>query len=243
MVKGNKKKATDIKKSTNTKKITTKKSKTVYTGSKTKTIRHLGIPKLGIPKLGRSALTTMIQWLIDLGGTEDIGKALTHDIIQIISDGTVPPTPRINMIVFLTKGEGIGHWVFYDNDGKEYNSYSLKHQKTGSHQFCQSFALIYACSYYNMSTFGKFFHDLIENDFGHNIRVVVEFWRYLFTGYDIAFSNYLIEQVKEINNELNTGSRRDNASIVEDSNEINLLFIQNLLDNIKLYSDQIAERC
>jgi hypothetical protein len=33
------------------------------------------------------------------------------------------------------------HWIFIDQQGKEYNSYTLHMQRNSSHQFCQSHAL------------------------------------------------------------------------------------------------------
>ena len=65
----------------------------------------------------------------------------------------------------------------------------------------------------------------------------------MFVNYDKDFSNYLIEEVKDINDDLNTGDRRSDTSVTKDSSEINLAFIMKLLDDIYLYADQIALRC
>ena len=51
-----------------------------------------------------------------------------------------------NRVLFFGKevaGTAVGHWVYCTAKGKEWNSYEKGHQKSGSHQFCQSFAQIY----------------------------------------------------------------------------------------------------
>ena len=112
----------------------------------------------------RSELSRMIQWLIDLAGTdciiqEIINKFTTCKNIKINNISKLPLKPSAKTIYYLssdsTCGQSCntslntsnlftcGHWVYVSSDKKEYNSYKLDHQNPGSNQFCQSFAIMY----------------------------------------------------------------------------------------------------
>lgn len=104
----------------------------------------------------RNILCGLIQWLIDIAGSEEIMK----HIIKKYTGGKVKReivlesnyiNPKPNTIYFIektdkvdkNKGIGIGHWVFIDGNGNPWNSYELLHQQNHTNQFCQSFAQIY----------------------------------------------------------------------------------------------------
>ena len=97
----------------------------------------------------RSELSSMIQWLIDLAGTdciiqEIINKFTTCKNIKINNNlSKLPLKPSPKTIYYLSSDSTCGHWVYVSSDKKEYNSYKLDHQNPGSNQFCQSFAIMY----------------------------------------------------------------------------------------------------
>jgi hypothetical protein len=97
----------------------------------------------------RSELSRMIQWLIDLAGTdciiqEIINKFTTCKNIKINNNfSKLPLKPSAKTIYYLSSDGSCGHWVYVSSDKKEYNSYKLDHQNPGSNQFCQSFAIMY----------------------------------------------------------------------------------------------------
>ena len=113
----------------------------------------------------RSELSSMIQWLIDLAGTdciiqEIINKFTTCKNIKINNNfSKLPLKPSPKTIYYLSSDGNVGqscntslntsnlftcgHWVYVSSDKKEYNSYKLDHQNPGSNQFCQSFAIMY----------------------------------------------------------------------------------------------------
>lgn len=243
-----------IKKST---KQSTKTSKTLIknkTPIKTSTKTPIKTPtktpiKTPIKMLNRSQLSKKIQWLIDLGGTIQLIDAVINNLCGNnkikIDDSGKSRVDKKEMLVFKKGSGDSGHWVFYDNKGNELNSYDLHHQKSGTNQFCQTFALIYASSYCNKEYKKKFFNHLKEYDFANNIRVAVSFWRQLFTNHFPEFTDWLIEEVKSINEvaiEIDKNDRRHTSdfTITKNTSEINLPFILHLLDDIDMYAEQIA---
>ena len=96
----------------------------------------------------RSELSGMIQWLIDLAGTDCIIEQIINKFtncktIKIINVVKLPNKPRANTIYYISADNDVGHWIYYSSDRIEYNSYKLGHQNPGTNQFCQSFAIMY----------------------------------------------------------------------------------------------------
>lgn len=102
----------------------------------------------------RGDLSAEIQWLLQLAGTADFIEA----IFDYLRDPESKKKLHVNREAkTLRDGEGknrllffggdAGHWVYCpatnDKSVVQWNSYELGHQKSGSHQFCQSFAQIY----------------------------------------------------------------------------------------------------
>ena len=112
------------------------------------------------------------------------------------------------MPTLIAQGNGVVHWIYYGppKGGKSastpvvYNSYTFGHQKSGSHQFCQSFAQIYlfcdrlkdlpaggpAAAWAKANCARKGSKGELKvaqkgphywDDLGHNIRIVTGFWR------------------------------------------------------------------
>jgi hypothetical protein len=197
-------------------------------------------------------LSEKINWLADLGGTENILKKIiekyTNNVVECVTQSFNPITgvtnacKRFNIpgrhnlnnnwngkiwggnyktyygnsidekfkipdcrdcLIFVREGDGNvcdydgagGHWIFDDANGNEYNSYNAFHQKRGSNQFCQSFAIINMIHHFgNSEYYLKLMPYKIENrssrsqtpqfnlsDYeynilGMNICVVIDFW-------------------------------------------------------------------
>jgi hypothetical protein len=130
--------------------------------------------------------------------------------------------------------------------------YELHHQKPGSHQFCQTFSLLYALSQCNADYKRDYFDKLKAGSsptdyavFAHNIRVVIAFWRHMFTTYhnpDIV--SYMIRQIKAINIGLQKDPDRQGRTkeIAANSKMINLPFILDRIADIDTYAVEIAKR-
>lgn len=96
-------------------------------------------------KHSRSELSGMVQFLIDFAGTDSVIEAVcdNHSSSKInFLYGKVCKN-KTKTLWYKSSDRTMGHWVYIDRLGIEYNSYTLGHQKSGSHQFCQTFALIY----------------------------------------------------------------------------------------------------
>jgi len=233
-------------------KTTTQKNKTK------KTVTRSLKPKLitkakTVELLSRNDLAKKVQWLMDLGGTDDIMEALIEDMcgkrVKVLSEGTAIPKIRKNMLVFLKGAGDSGHWVFYNDKGVKMDPYEFEHQRRGSHQFCQTFSLLYAVSFCQPKYKARFTNKLKAGQahLGDNVRVAVDFWRHMFTEYSPEMEMYLIEEARAINNELlqhieTRGTRKpETNAIAADSADIDLAFILTKLDDIDLYADQIAK--
>lgn len=203
--------------------------------------------------LSRNDLAKKVQWLMDLGGTDDIMEALIEDMcgkrVKVLSEGTAIPKIRKNMLVFLKGAGDSGHWVFYNDKGVKMDPYEFEHQRRGSHQFCQTFSLLYAVSFCQPKYKTRFTDKLKAGQahLGDNVRVAVDFWRHMFTEYSPEMQTYLIEEARAINNELlqhieTRGTRKpETNAIAADSDTIDLAFILTKLADIDLYADQIAK--
>lgn len=211
--------------------------------------------KSTLPLLARSDLSKKIQWLIDLGGTVALLEAITGDLcgprIKVNENGkAVPEKDRKKMLLFM-KGDGdAGHWVFYDEKGVKMDPYELRHQKSGSHQFCQTFSLIYSVSFCNTIYKTEFFDRLKPGPtyLAHNMRVAVDFWRHMFTKYhNPDLSKWMVEEVRGINdalkdiNEARSTRKPETNAIAENTADIDLDYILMKLADIDLYADQISK--
>ena len=141
--------------------------------------------KKKLPQLSRNNLSGLIQWLIDFAGTDNVLEAVIHylDIkgTRFIETSDKNLGVRNTMVFSHTAGDGsMGHWIYFDRQGKERNSYKLGHQKDGSNQCCQSFALLYLiqdhCSNNPYCRQWAKYADRLTSDKGENICVVVDFW-------------------------------------------------------------------
>lgn len=204
------------------------------------------IKKNNLKLLGKSELTKKIQWLIDLAGTDEVIDVIIDNfcykkkIEQIRNIKKIPDDNKtyIDSIIYKSETGNVGHWVYKNRKGIIYNSYKLKHQKEGSNQFCQSFAIIYmlydCCA--ELKIFMKNLKPGIEY-YGNNIRTIVNFWKYLFY-YDNSLTEWLINEVRNINEEFIANN--DDCLITKNSDDINLKFIESKLLDIYIYADQIA---
>lgn len=104
----------------------------------------------------RGDLSAEIQWLLLLAGTADFIEAIFDYLRDPKSKKklhlnreakTLTDGEGKNRLLFFGVGDDAGHWVYCpatnDKSVVQWNSYELGHQKSGSHQFCQSFAQIY----------------------------------------------------------------------------------------------------
>ncbi len=201
--------------------------------------------------LSRAELSSKIQWLIDIAGSRNVIEAVIHyftrkNAYKKIKFTTCSEiTPSKNKIVFYTKDGEIGHWIYFDKIGKEWNSYKLQHQRDGSHQFCQTFTLIYLLYDHGIKTVPKFATRLETGAWNNNLCVAVDFWRWIFNS---MFENDLIKSwLENVFAELNTSYKTYNNTCFRTTEHMQLLperidkySINNLLDDILLYSEFIA---
>ena len=210
-------------------------------------------------KLNRDALSGKIQWLLDFAGSRDVMDAVM-DHLSITGKKLVRTEKRLlkkspkNTLLFNTRDDVMGHWMYFDSKGREWNSYTLDHQRNGSNQFCQSFTLIYMIRDYCAKTktcypWSTFYQQCVPGRLGDNIRVVAAFWRKWFD-YCAAIPGMnqwmLSTQFKPINRDYikenkTLAPRRHFTLIASDTNKITMKLIYQKLDDINLYADQIAK--
>ena len=196
--------------------------------------------------LGISELSRKVQWLIDLAGSDNVIEALIDYFCE-----TKKNKPSIvykknfdkkekNTIVFKSgMDQSVGHWIYFNSKGVKMDPYELGHQKNGTNQFCQTFAIIYMLS--DGCDFGKIYIDKLksgEQQFGNNIRVIISFWQYIFH-YQLSLTNWLIEEVRAINNDFL--SEDPTLAITKNTDDININFVDEKLLDIDIYADQIAK--
>jgi hypothetical protein len=157
-------------------------------------------------------------------------------------------------------GGGSGHWTYFDDTGYELNSYLLGHQKPGTNQFCQSFALIYMINKFGNT---KWFSELLSVNnipasdrtddkeaeiWGHNIRVVLSFWSYFINELGDDMTDWCINQFKEINDEYvdhNKSNKRESQHLTlihPKTDEITVDTIFAKFEDIAKYSEIIAQQ-
>lgn len=210
-------------------------------------------------KLSRSELSDKIQFLIDFAGTINIiEKIIRHYKIKTTvittSSNTIPENLR-NTLIFKTSDNDVGHWIYYSKDGTEFNSYKLGHQKYGSNQLCQSFALLYMLNDHLInnrlnSIYNQLRSGLIDRDYnfeilGDNIEIIVNMWKYFIQMEN--FKKYFINELKKINNEYiyhNEENRRQTSKIGlihQITGQINVNVILEKLDEIIDNKSEIAK--
>jgi hypothetical protein len=182
----------------------------------------------------RGFLSGQIQWLIQFAGTENIMEAIIDNFtdpsrkVTIIKENDSKfkyndvKKSRIlrNVLYFKTLDGRTGHWIYFDINGDEHQSYGYGHQVNGTNQFCQTFALIYM-----LKDFGNtiFFDKLTSTEgkdksqhakiYGDNIKVAVSFWYYFIFEGPIERA-WIIDRFKDINDEFIT-ENRSNTRLTE----------------------------
>ena len=215
----------------------------------------------------RSELSRMIQWLIDLAGTdciiqEIINKFTTCKNIKINNISKLPSKPSAKTIYYLSSDGSseqscntsnlftCGHWVYVSSDKKEYNSYKLDHQNPGSNQFCQSFAIMYMLfdvANHSIKT-NIDLHNLFQEklEWSDYIIKIVNMWEYFLNN---GLKDIMISESLRINTEYkeyNLKNKRLTAQYIifeQDSNgetELNANWIRYKLQKIKEHAEQIA---
>ena len=238
----------------------TKKVKSAKQSSKTYNIRVCPHPvDTSHVKIDKRELETKIQWLMDLGGdsfirnrimTVLLGKKKNDSIAVWFGKFTKKEHP-IRTHNFTGREGKVGHWLYFDKKGKAHDSYAYMHQKPGSHQFCQTFSLIYAISIEG-NEYVKALHKCLKHatrysdykTFGYNIRVVTQFWRHVLSIVNSTDLKKIHTKLREINDDYlkEIYNRRDGGfHVTTETKEINNDLIFDLLDQIDIYSEQIAE--
>lgn len=186
----------------------------------------------------------VVESIMSAFGLVELGK----DIFRI-SEKSEKKRSRKPRLLF--SGSDAGHWVYFNRRGKQFNSYELHHQRSGTHQFCQSFAQIYMLADLNPEFGRQFFDELKQNQFGHNIKVVIDYWRTVLQemSEDDLFAEWALEEFVSLDRqyiEHNKQNRRQSAKlarIAEDDQPITFALLFSKLDEIEAYVDQIAEKC
>ena len=165
------------------------------------------------PNLSRDQLSSMMQFLIDFAGTDTVIDAVVNWFTSLGTNWSTANLPqgmtaavwkRRPVPTLIAQGNGVVHWIYYGPPKKGsksastpvvFNSYKIGHQKTGSHQFCQSFAQIYLiCDRQTdlptngpAAAWAKANCERLQvaqkgdpeywDRLGHNIRIVTGYWR------------------------------------------------------------------
>jgi hypothetical protein len=201
--------------------------------------------------LSRAELSSKIQWLIDIAGSRNIIEAVCHYFtkcrkhkIQFMKCNSINKKYK-NKLVFYTQDTEIGHWIYFDRNGNEFNSYKLQHQLDGTHQFCQTFALIYLLNDHGIKSVPKFANRLQPNCWNNNLCVAIDCWRWIF---NTMFDNILIaDWLNNVFVELNASYEIYNTECSREFHKIKLLpqridkhVVNTLLDDILLNSNDIV---
>jgi hypothetical protein len=189
-----------------------------------------------------------VQWLINLAGTVEMIDAIIHyfcktpqSIILNINKSSNGQSYKSAM-VYTSSNNISGHWVYYDSLGNLYNSYDLDHQKPGSNQFCQTYSLLYMLGD-NSDVFKKGFTDKLipgSGNYINNIKIVVNFWHFMFK-YSEPLFDWMLAEVKSINN--NVLANNEKSYISRDSSKIDKKRIIRLLISINNHAEEIAQNC
>lgn len=224
-------------------------------------------------KIGISPLSEKVQWLFELGGMGDVRELVIETFVQ---DSKLYPStfygsrnevwwndinqnphqynPSNTFWFTSNAADGSpGHWIYYDTNGNEWNSYSLAHQKQGSHTFCQSFTLMYALSYLTNNTVIKMLVGQLQNggsvaEYADNMLLVIQFWQYVFMKLSNEKRNRMVELIIALNREYITsrtinrrGEYRENYAIAEEGTTVTLDMMNGLLDSMKQNVQEMVE--
>ena len=199
-------------------------------------------------KLNGIKLCRKVQWLINLAGTVEMIDAIIHyfcktpqSIILNINKSSNGQSYKSAM-VYTSSNNISGHWVYYDSRGNLYNAYDLDHQKPGSNQFCQTYSLLYMLGD-NSDVFKKGFTDKLipgSGNYINNIKIVVNFWHFMFK-YSEPLFDWMLAEVKSINN--NVLANNEKSYISRDSSKIDKKRIIRLLISINNHAEEIAQNC
>lgn len=223
--------------------------------------------------LDRDTLSGKINWLAAFAGTDDVMNTLFEQLygkdhpITIEHKKKFPSTQDAhpNTLIFKTSDGDAGHWGYVNKQSELRQSY-VCHQKDGKNQFCQTFAILYMLNdhwdyivgmYKKLKNTTSWENQLIPNAFAHNIRVVVNFWRFVFfETKNPDLTDLLIEEVKKINAEYIALNNKECEKYIkrnqvcpksllqtlvhEDTDQINEALIKEKLDDIYKYAVQIA---
>ena len=224
-------------------------------------------------RIGKSSLSEKVQWLFELGGTGDARECI---IGSFVKDKSLYPStfhgaksemwwndvkenphgynPSNTFWFTSNASDGSpGHWIYYDTNGVEWNSYKLNHQKMGSHTFCQSFTLMYAISHLTGNRIiTKLVNELSNggsnDEYAENMCSVIQFWQYVLMSMSTSSQDKLIDLIKMINSEYcdsrivnRLGKYRENYVIAEKENDITISFITSRLDEMKVHLDEMVE--
>jgi hypothetical protein len=222
------------------------------------------VPETIKPKFSKDAweheLSGKIQWLIHIAGAENVMEAIGDHFgnnVTIVEGKVVEPAGSYkNTLYFKTKfpkpfatDEQLkyraGHWLYYDKKGNIWNSYELGHQVKNTNQFCQTFALMYMVNDNRSkgANYPKWVDLLKKYDYGHNICVAVDFWKYIF--HYNHLTNWLIDVVKG-NNDVTIEYNKDEVEINKEvlisntTQDIKIQLIDKKLDDICKNADEIA---
>lgn len=226
------------------------------------------VTKKPTPKsLSIDELSGKIQWLIDFTGTEHIMKHViskfttqkksdANKLERIQITGNMDPNAGYkNKIVFNTYGSGVGHWIYFSRTGEEFNSYKLEHQKSGTNQFCQSFATLYLLKDWGLPDIPDFFSRLQttikikavakRNEmWGHNIEVIIDMWKWIFN--KNSSKSWIVDEIKLLNDEYiqyNSRTRQRSKHITLIANntpDIDYTLIESKMDDIVAHKVEIA---
>jgi len=223
--------------------------------------------KLRVKKQSVYELSGKIQWLMDFAGMDSFMDLIIDEftgskVTRASGNNININTP--NTIYFYTKDGNVGHWIYVDKNGHQKQSYTEGHQKPGTNQFCQSFALIYMLNdydehdYYNelKSTNTKKYTDLEKYEiWGHNLKVVLSFYMDLILKhFSPEQQAWVISELRKINDDYiaennakiassrtKTISERDRQELIAaDSNSINLDLLMEKMADIEFYNVEIA---
>lgn len=197
-------------------------------------------------------LSEKIQWLIDLSGTDEFMDLLKDEFTEDVKivKGLDKTYNGKKTLYFYTQNQESGHWYYVNKEVQQMNSYTYGHQKKGSNQFCQSFALIYM-----LTDFGhpEYFNRLVSANnvdetkkceiWGNNIEVVLSLYYDLFMNYfDLQQQEWIINELKDIIKENKKNNRRNKTKeTLDDSNPITMKLIEEKMADIHLYRYRIAE--
>ena len=203
-----------------------------------------------------------IHYLVDFAGTDNVIESIifNYDLNQdpgkktkIILGSQINGTIKKNILYSKNAGTEATHWVYYDQNGKEHNSYMKEHQPKGSNGFCQSFAILYMLQHTSdKKVFKKMVKKLEPNEFEKNNLIVIQFWKYIlkkwFKYEDIK--EWCINGWKEINDEkIKDFSETTRVSkvgpmkpLLDDSSKLDEKFILYLIEYLETNYKTITEK-